>query len=125
METVRRVAALLVALSLALPQRSCMNGDVLEIHYPLSNVDSPLSFAIIVALFVLPLVLVLIPRFRTAILVLGIAAAGAGLYYISYGAWLVGTHLLMGWYVYTAGMLVYLIASLVQWMRVLRRDPAC
>lgn len=127
METIRRLAALVIALSLALPQRSCVNGGVLEIHYPLSNVDSPWSILVIAALFTLPLLVLLLahvaPRFRLAALLLGIAAAGLGLYWISYAAWVVGTTMLAGWYSYTAGAVVYLAASLVLLLRTTARPP--
>lgn len=115
-EHLRRLSALVIALSLALPQRSCVNGGVPEIHYPLSNLDSPWSMLLIAALFTLPLLVLLLayvlPRLRLAALLLGVAVAGIGLYWVSYAAWVVGTTMLAGWYSYTAGAVVYLVASL-------------
>lgn len=117
MEIIRRIAALLIALSLALPQRSCVNAGQVEIHYPLSNVDSVLTIIVIAAIYTLPLLLLLVPRFRMTALLAGIGVAGAGLYFVSYGASVVGTTLMVGWYTYTAGAVAYLGASLVQLWR--------
>ena len=114
LENIRRVSALAIALSLVLPQRSCVSGDQVAVHYPLSNVDSALSVALIASLYLLPLVVLLFARFRVTSLVLGIAAVAAGLYLFSYTSTLVATHLLIGWYTYTFGALAYLGASLVQ-----------
>ncbi len=124
MEHIRRAAALLVALSLCLPQRSCVNGDKVEIHYPLSSADSVLVFVVIVALYLLPLLVLLLSRYRVASLLAGIAAAGAGLYYVSYGATAAATTLLVGWYTYTAGIAIYLGVSLVQLTQLLLRGAA-
>ena len=119
MESIRRISALVIALSLALPQHSCMNGGHLEIYYPLSNADAFLSIVVISALYMLPLIILLIPRFRVASLVAGIATAATGLYYISYGATIAATSLMVGWYTYTLGTVAYLLASLFQLKRAL------
>jgi hypothetical protein len=119
-ERIRRISALVIALSLALPQRSCVNDGQLEIHYPLSNADSVWSIVLITAFFVLPLILQLIVRFRMTSLVAGIAVTGAGLYWISYGATIAASNLMIGWYMYTAGAVTYLLASLLQLQRAFR-----
>ena len=119
MESIRRISALLIALSLLLPERSCVNAGQTEIHYPLSNADSVWSVAVIVALYTLPLVFLLFARFRPAFLVAGIGVVVAGLYFISYGATIVATQLLVGWYTYTLGAVAYLFASLVELKRML------
>jgi hypothetical protein len=124
MERIRRISAFFVALSLVLPQRSCMNDGQLEIHYPLSHTDSWLAFAVIVALFTLPLLVLLLSRARLASMLLGGAAAGAGLYLIAYGSAMVGTHLLIGWYTYTLGALAYLGSTLALLGRELWSGPA-
>jgi len=118
MEFVRRLSALLIALSLALPQRSCVSSGEVEIHYPLSNADSLLSAVFIAALYSLPLLVLLFFRFRKTALVVGIAAAAAGLYFISYGASVVADRLLIGWYSYTLAAVAYFYASLIQLKRV-------
>jgi len=97
-ERLRRIAAVLIALSLVLPERSCVNDGRTEISYPLSGADSALSIALIAALYLLPLAVLLVPRFRIANLVAGIAAAATGLYFFSYGSWMVASKLLLGWY---------------------------
>ena len=106
-----------------------MNGGRLEIYYPLTNADSVLSVIVIAALYALPLIVLLLPRFRVASLVAGITAVAAGLYYISYDATIAATSLLIGWYAYTLGGIAYLVASLFQLKRALypnrslKRDP--
>lgn len=122
METIRRISALVIALSLLLPQRSCVNGDQVDVHYPLSNADSLFAIAVIAAVYLLPLLVLLLRRFRLASLLVGIAAAGVGLYFVGYGSTVVATTLMAGWYTYSFGSLVYLGASLVQLKRVLLPD---
>jgi hypothetical protein len=124
MERIRRISALLIAVSLLLPERSCVNAGRIEIYYPLSSADSAGSVAVIVAFYTLPLILVLITRFRPASLVAGMAVVAAGLYFISYGAALVATQLLAGWYTYTLGAVTYLVASLLELQKALRARRA-
>ena len=117
MEKIRRISALVIVISLVLPQRSCVNGGQLDIHYPLSSADSVLSVVVIAMFYVLPLIVLLFPRFRVASLVAGIAAVTAGLYYISYGATIAATSLMVGWYTYTLAAVAYLAASLFELAR--------
>jgi len=119
MELVRRLSALVIALSLALPQRSCVSGGTTEIHYPLSNIDSSLSVIVIAALYSLPLIVLLFFRFRKTSLVVGILSVAAGLYLISYSASVVVDKLLIGWYSYTFAAIIYFYASLILLKRVL------
>ena len=112
MEIIRRISALLIALSLVLPQRSCENAGQLEIHYPLSNADSVLSMLVIAAFYTLPLAVLLLSRWRVPSLIVGALAVAAGLYYIAYGSSVFATRLLVGWYAYTLGACVYLVVSL-------------
>ena len=118
MELVRRLSALVIALSLALPQRSCVSGGTTEIHYPLSNIDSSLSVIVIAALYSLPLIVLLFFRFRKTSLVVGILSVAAGLYLISYGTSVVADELLIGWYSYTFAAIIYFYASLILFKRV-------
>jgi len=119
MELVRRLSALVIALSLGLPQRSCANSGTTEIHYPLSNIDSSLSVIVIAALYSLPLIVLLLFRLRKTSLVVGILSVAAGLYLISYGASIVADKLLIGWYSYTFAAIAYFYASLILLKRVL------
>lgn len=112
-ETIRRVSALVMALALALPQSSCVNNGQVEIRYPLSGVDPGWPLALVAALYLLPLALLFVPRFRISTLIAGIAVVCAGLYFIAYGATIAATSLLVGWYVYTTGAVTHLVASLV------------
>lgn len=119
MELVRRLSALFIALSLALPQRSCVSGGVTEIHYPLSNLDSSLSAIVIAALYALPLIVLVFARFPRSALLVGMATVAAGLYLISYGASVIADHLLIGWYSYTFAAIAYFYASLIRLGRLL------
>lgn len=119
MELVRRLSALLIALSLALPQRSCVSGGVTEVHYPLSNLDSSFSAIAIAALYALPLIVLVFVRFPRSALLVGMAAVAAGLYLISYGASVVADQLLIGWYTYTFAAIAYFYASLIRLGRLL------
>ena len=122
MEFARRLSALIIALSLVLPQRSCVIGGEAEIHYPLSNLESPLAVLVIAALYSLPLIALILIRFRKTSLLLGLAAVGAGFYYVSYGASVLADKLLIGWYTYTFAAIVYAYASLILLKRVLSPD---
>jgi len=124
MEKIRRFSALLIAISLVLPQRACVNGDQLVTHYPLSSVDSVLAGAVIVLVFLLPLIVLFFPRFWLTSLITGIVAVALGLYYNAYGATIAASSLLIGWYTYTLGAVAYLLASLTQLARTLfaKRD---
>ena len=122
MEMLRRLSALLIALSLALPERSCVNDGVEQIHYPLSDPDSVLAIVIIAALYTLPLLLLLWPKFRKTMLVAGIATVAAGMYFVTYGSMIASTKLLIGWYTYTAGAAVYLAVS--AWLLLRELMPA-
>jgi len=127
MEYLRRIAAVVIALSLALPQRSCVNNGKVEIEYPLSNAQDWMAIAVIGAFFLLPLALLCVRRYRAVGLVAGVLVAAAGLYYVSYAATILATRMLVGWYVYTLGTSVYLGATLVLLVQLVRtgvRQPA-
>jgi hypothetical protein len=108
------MASLLIFASLVLPQRYCINNGQLEIHYPLSASDSVLSVVLIASFYTLPFLLLFFTKRRIIALAAGIAICGAGLYFISYGATMAATQLLLGWYTYTAGSAAYLAASLLE-----------
>lgn len=122
MPIIRRIAAALIALSLILPQRACMHGEERVVSYPLSGQDEALAVLVIAALYLLPLVLILLPWWRRALRALGLLVAGAGLYLIGYGATEVADELLVGWYVYTGAALVYVLTGLFELWKDLRRS---
>ncbi len=108
-----------------LPERSCVNDGQVETTYPLSGADSLISASLILVLYLLPFAGQFTPRFRSSGLVAGICAAGTGLYFFSYGSWVVGSKLLVGWYVYTISAIVYLAAALESLARLVAgRTPA-
>jgi hypothetical protein len=124
MTLIRRIAALLIALSLVLPQRSCVNNGQVQIDYPLSNAQDWQSYVVIGAFFLLPLLLLFVRRFRVAGLIAGVLVTAAGLYYISYAATILATKMLVGWYAYTLGAVAYLGATLMELVRAVRtRHP--
>jgi hypothetical protein len=120
MTIIRRFAAILIALSLVLPQRSCVNNGRVQIDYPLSNVQDWQSIAMTCAFFLLPLLLLFVRRFSLAGLIAGVLVTAAGLYYVSYAATILATQMLVGWYAYTLGAIAYLGATLTQLLRALR-----
>ena len=117
MERIRRISAILIAVSLVLPERSCLNDGQVETTYPLSGADSLISASLILVLYLLPFIGQFTPRFRSSGLVAGICAAGTGLYFFSYGSWAVGSKLLLGWYVYTISAIVYIATALESLVR--------
>ena len=116
LEKLQRVVAVLIAVSLLLPQYSCARQGKTEIYYPLSGkgVDWQIGF---VVLFLGPLVLLFIFRRGMAGILGRMALAAVGLYLVSYGVYVVATKLLIGWYFYTLGTLAYLVLSLVELYR--------
>lgn len=118
---VRRIAAVLIALSLILPQHACMHGEKRVVYYPLSGQDTVLGFLVIAALYLLPLVLILLPWRGRLLRLLGVLVAGAGLYLIGYGTTEVADELLIGWYLYSVSAVVYVLVSLHEFWCGLRR----
>ncbi len=121
LERIKRAAAVLIAVSLLLPQRSCVEQGKAQILYPLSGADLQWQ-VILVALFVLPLALVFMLRKGVASMLGRIVLAAVGLYLVSYTAFVFSTKLLIGWYTYTAGASVYLIISLAEFGRLLGKS---
>ena len=121
LERLRRIAAVLIAISLLLPLRSCVThgkaGVKTEIFYPLSPGQTWDGQLIVAALFVLPLVSLFVCRNGMASILSRIALAAVGLYLISFGTYAFATKLLIGWYTYTVGALVYLGLSIVELYR--------
>jgi hypothetical protein len=120
LENIKRAAAVLIAVSLLLPQRSCVEQGKAEILYPLSGADLQWQ-VILVALFVLPSVLVFMLRQGVASILGRIVLGAVGLYLVSYVAFVFSIKLLIGWYTYTAGASIYLIISLAEFGLLLGR----
>jgi hypothetical protein len=100
-----------------------MTGDQVGIHYPLSNADSALAVLAILALYTLPLIVLLFTRFRVASRLAGMAVVLAGLYLNTYAAAIVAIHLMVGWYTYTLGAIAYLVVSSIQLWQGRRPGP--
>jgi hypothetical protein len=111
MQRVRQIAAMLMALSLVLPERSCVNDGRVEVGYPLSGIDFT-GALMVLAIYLLPLAVLQVRRLRFAALASGICAVGAGLFFCTYVTWSLGYKLLIGWYIYTIGAVAYVVSSL-------------
>jgi len=118
LEKTRKAAAVSIALSLLLPQRSCVVQGKAVIYFPLSGADWEWQ-VILVALFVLPLAFVFLLKRGLGSILGRIALAATGLYVVSYVAFYASGKLLIGWYTYTASASVYLIISLAELSRLL------
>ena len=92
-----------------------MEGPVghTEIRYPLSGADSVWSALLIVAIYTLPLFLLLGRRLLRTSLFLGLATAAGGCY-LSYLGQLTVTKLMIGWYINAGGLAIYAIASMTE-----------
>lgn len=120
MEPLRRIAAGLMLICLALPQRSCEKGGQEVVLYPLSEVTDTLEIIAVVMLYVLPAVLLFIPVARKTVLTVGILVTLAGLYRESYMGWVWSLHVLIGWWIYTAAAVGYVTASAILLWHALR-----
>jgi hypothetical protein len=107
--SMRKISAIIIALCLLLPLQSCTYHGQTEVSYPLSG-DLLGNFAM-AAIYFLPLVVFVRIKFRVSAILVGITACLAGLYFVTFTAAIWATNLLVGWYVYSAGSLTYLIAS--------------
>jgi hypothetical protein len=79
------------------------------VFYPLSG--DFYGNAFMLAIYLLPLVALLRVKYRIAAILVGISACLAGLYFVTYASTIWAANLLVGWYVYSAASLVYLVAS--------------
>jgi hypothetical protein len=108
-ERMRQLSAIAVALCLLLPLQSCSYHGQTEVFYPLSG--DFYGNAFMLAIYLLPLVGLLRVKYRIAAILVGISACLAGLYFVTYASTIWAANLLVGWYVYSAASLVYLVAS--------------
>ncbi len=108
----RRVIAVLIAISLFLPLQSCSGHDGnLSTFYPLSgDLGGMLAVA---AIYLLPLLAFVRTKLKLLASLLGISACIAGLYFVSYTATQWASQLLVGWYTYTVAATGYLFASCI------------
>lgn len=112
----RKLSAIVIALCLLLPLNSCTNHGQAEVFYPLSG---DLFDRFVVALiYLMPLVAFLRIKYRASAILVGIAACVAGLYWVAFATAVWATKLLIGWYLYSVGSLVYVAASVVELWRV-------
>jgi hypothetical protein len=106
----RRIAGLLIAVSLILPESSCAGGGgTAQISYPTSGAETLGQLLLIIAIYLFPLAVTLTGRFRitlvsvaTAVSVLNICLADLGTMFST---------VLVGWYVDITGVALYLLAS--------------
>ncbi len=66
------------------------------------------------AIFLLPLVVFLLPKYPRISISIGSLACTAGLYFVTFASTIFATRLLAGWYIYSASSIAYIIASLVE-----------
>jgi hypothetical protein len=113
----RKISAIIIALSLLLPLQSCTYRGQTEVLYPLSgDLLGKLEMA---AIYLLPLLVFIRVKYRVSSILVGIAACLAGLYFVTFTAAIWATNLLVGWYVYSASSLVHLVASAFELWRVI------
>jgi hypothetical protein len=116
-EHMRKISAIIIALCLLLPLQSCTYHGQTEVSYPLSG--DLFGNIVIAAIYLLPLVAFLRVKYRATTILVGIAACLAGLYFVTYTAAIWATNLLVGWYIYSAGSLTHLAASVLELWRVI------
>jgi hypothetical protein len=116
----RKISAIIIALSLLLPLQSCTYHNQTEVFYPLSG--ELLGKLAMVAIYLLPLVAFLRVKYRIVTILIGIAACLAGLYLVTYAATIWATNLLVGWCVYSTASLTYLVASAFELRRAMVAD---
>lgn len=122
MKLARHISALLIVLSLALPQTSCVQnseggGSHTEVRYALSGSQSWWEIALTIAIYVLPLGVLFVKRYRAASAVVGICSVAFNLYFVSYVGYVYSSSLLIGWYINTLGAISYLFATVAQLWR--------
>lgn len=124
MDAIRRIASVLMLVCLVLPQRACVYERGTRIYYPLSQAEDAITIVLVVALFILPVVM-LVFRIRTEVdLVVGLIVGLAGLWHEGYGAWRSSSYVLFGWYLYVAATLTYVSTTAVFLLRRFRTSSA-
>jgi hypothetical protein len=118
----RKISVIIIALCLLLPLQSCTYHGQTEVSYPLSG--DLLGNLFIAAIYLLPLVAFLRVKYRVATIFAGITACLAGLYFVTYTTAILATNLLIGWYVYLAASLAYLVASALELRRVVAANKS-
>ncbi|GLQ97285.1 hypothetical protein [Dyella mobilis] len=114
----RKISAIIIALCLLLPLQSCTYHGQTEILYPLSG-DLPGNLAM-AAIYLLPLTAFLRIKYRISAILTGAGACLAGLYFVTFTAPSWATNLLVGWYAYSVSSLAYLVASALEFRRVIK-----
>lgn len=113
----RKISAVIIALCLLLPLQSCTYHGQTEVSYPLSG-DLPGNL-FMAAIYPLPLVAFLRVKYRASTMLVGITACLAGLHFVTFAAFMFATKLLVGWYVYSASCLIYLVTTVVELRQVI------
>jgi uncharacterized membrane protein YfbV (UPF0208 family) len=120
MDTIRRIAAVVMMICIGLPQRACERSTEVTVYYPLTDVTDALSILGIVAVFAVPVILLALRVPRPYDHVLGIGVAMAGLWHEGYQSMQISSYALVGWYIYVSAALTYIITSI---MEIVRRRP--
>lgn len=113
MPMLRKIAALVMLLCIVLPQRACVYQFNTAEYYPLSDVEGP-WILFVAACYALPIVFVVaLRRWPITDAISGIVIALVGLWHQGYGALQTSSYVLVGWYLYVASTLVYLVTSVL------------
>lgn len=120
---IRRVAALVIAFSMVLPQYACTRSGNTRIYSPLDEWNALDGVPITLLIYLVPLVLVI---FRPTAWFSMLAALGTtllGLAMAAYVALLLASELLAGWYTHVVATAIYSLTTVAQlvWRPVLRR----
>ena len=117
MDTIRRIAAVVMLICIGLPQRACERSTEVKVYYPLTDVTDALSILGIVAVFAVPVILLALRVARPYDQLLGASVALLGLWHEGFEAWRISSYVMLGWYLYIAAAVTYIIMSIVQLVR--------
>ncbi|MBU3741403.1 MAG: hypothetical protein FGM24_03850 [Candidatus Kapabacteria bacterium] len=117
MDTVRRIAAVVMLICIALPQRACESTGKVTVYYPLTDVTDALSILGIVAVFAIPVILLALRIRPPYDQLLGIGVAIIGLWHEGYQALQISSYVMVGWYLYIAAALAYIVTSIMVLLR--------
>lgn len=114
--TMRKLSALLIAISLFLPLQSCTANGKTSVTYPLSG--EPMAMILMAAIYLPPLLVFFLPKYPRISIAIGTLACSAGLYFVTFASTVFATRLLAGWYIYSASSITYIIVSLLELGRI-------
>jgi flagellar biosynthesis protein FliP len=113
----RKLSALLIAISLFLPLQSCTTDGKTNVSYPLSG--DATTVALMAVIYLLPLIVFFLPKYPRVSISIGSLACAAGLYFVTFASSILATRLLAGWYIYSASSIAYIVVSLTEFGRIL------